>query len=131
MIDTRGIGGIQEPPEGGTTAEHLKGSLEFLQGLKVQQYPTIAQNYRLDDAVSWLILLVVLRLGMPLLHCESLCSVAISLLNPDTQDDYGTNCVVDEVLIKVRRGQMLFFLPSDILRSLVPRKITFFNVEVF
>ena len=46
-------------------------------------------------------------------------------------DDYGTNCVMDEVLIKVRRGQMLFFPPSNILRSLVPRKITFFNVEGF
>jgi len=78
-----------------------------------------------------LILLAVLQIEMPPLHFESLSNVAISLLNPDTQDDYGTNCVVDEVLIKVRRGQMLFFLPSDILRSLVPRKITFFNVEGF
>jgi len=53
--------------------------------IKVQQYPATAHNYRLNDAVSWLILLAVLRLEMPLLHYESLCIVAISRFDPDTQ----------------------------------------------
>jgi len=51
----------------------------------VQQYPATAQNYRPGGAVSWLILLAVLQLEMPLLHCESLCIVAIYRLDPDTQ----------------------------------------------
>ena len=53
--------------------------------IKVQQYPATAQNYRLSGAVSWLILLAILRIEMPLLHCESLCRVAIFLLDPDTR----------------------------------------------
>lgn len=51
----------------------------------VQQYPATAQNYQLSGVASWLILLAVLRLEMPLLHCESLCSVAIFRLDPDTE----------------------------------------------
>ena len=53
--------------------------------IKVQQYPATAQNYRLGDVAYWLILLDVLRLEMPLLHCESLCTVAIFQFDPDTQ----------------------------------------------
>jgi hypothetical protein len=53
--------------------------------IKDQQYPTTAQNYRLSGAVSWLILLAVLQLEMPLLHYESLYIVAIFRLDPDTQ----------------------------------------------
>ena len=53
--------------------------------IKVQQYPATAQNYRLSGVASWLILLGFLRLEMPLLHCESLCIVAIYRLDPDTR----------------------------------------------
>ena len=64
--------------------EVSQGAFDHM-SIKVQQYPTIAQNYQLSGVSSWMTLPAVLRLEMPLLHCESLYNVAISRLDPDTE----------------------------------------------